>query len=100
MFAGSLASRWFRGIALAEGVSLVTLFAVAMPLKYAFGRPEAVAVVGWIHGILFLAYVVALLAAARAEGWRPTTVLAGFVASLVPFGPFAFHWWLDRRVPA
>jgi len=92
--------RWFRAIAVAEGLSLVTLFGVAMPLKYALGRPEAVAWVGWIHGVLFLVYVIALLSAGRVAGWRLPTLAAGFAASLVPFGPFAFHWWLDRRVAA
>jgi integral membrane protein len=89
--------RWFRAIATAEALSLLALFGVAMPLKYAFGRPEAVAWVGWIHGILFLVYLVALLSAARVGGWRLPVVLAGLAASLVPFGPFVLHAWLDRR---
>ena len=47
----------FRMTGLAEGVSFLTLLCVAMPLKYFMGIPEAVRVVGLIHGILFLLYV-------------------------------------------
>ena len=40
-----------------EGVSLLLLLlGVAMPLKYAFGLPLAVKIVGMAHGVLFLAY--------------------------------------------
>ena len=40
-----------------EGVSTLLLFGVAMPLKYAADMPEAVTIVGMVHGILFMALV-------------------------------------------
>ena len=49
--------RVFRIIALAEGISFLTLLFVAMPMKYFMGMPEVVRVVGSIHGGLFLLYV-------------------------------------------
>ena len=54
--------RVFRMIALAEGISFLTLLFIAMPMKYFMGMPEVVRVVGSIHGVLFLLYV-GLLAA-------------------------------------
>lgn len=81
----------FRWIGRAEGVSYLLLLGVGMPLKYAAGRPEAVEWLGWAHGMLFLAYVVALAAAAREQGWGPGRIVMGFVASLLPFGPFVFE---------
>ena len=49
--------RVFRMIALAEGISFLTLLFIAMPMKYFIGMPEVVRVVGSIHGGLFVLYV-------------------------------------------
>lgn len=71
-----------------EGASFLLLLGVAMPLKYLAGRPEAVRVIGMAHGILFVAYVLAVLLAAAEKGWRPRTVVLLLIASVLPFGPF------------
>ena len=49
---------WFRRIAFAEGVSFLVLLGIAMPLKYFANMPKAVSVVGMIHGILFVAFMI------------------------------------------
>lgn len=81
----------FLWIARFEGLSLLVMFLVAMPLKYLAGHPEAVLVVGWVHGLLFIAYVGALLLAARDQGWSLGWVAVGFVASLLPAGTFVYE---------
>ena len=48
--------RTLRILGNVEGVSYLLLLGVAMPLKYAFGLPLAVKIVGMAHGVLFLAY--------------------------------------------
>ena len=45
-----------RAVGLAEGVSFLLLLGVAMPLKYAAGYPQAVRIVGWVHGLFFMGY--------------------------------------------
>ena len=55
----------FRIIALAEGISFLVLLGIAMPLKYAAGNPEPVRIVGWIHGGLFVLYLIAVVRAAH-----------------------------------
>lgn len=87
---------WFRWISRAEALSLLLLFGFAMPLKYVFGDPTAVEWVGLIHGILFLVYVVALGGAAYLASWPWMHVAMGFVASMIPFGPFVFERYVDR----
>lgn len=87
----------FRAVAFLEGLSLLLLFFVAMPLKYALGLPQAVSVVGMAHGLLFLAYLVALSLAAAEAGWGLGRVALAFVASLVPFGTFWFDAQLRRE---
>src|SRR5688572_9414430 len=83
-----------RKTAWAEGISFLLLLGVAMPLKYAAGRPGAVKVFGWIHGALFVLLCAVLAAEARRRRWPWTRSLAVFVAALLPFGPFLF----DRRI--
>lgn len=77
-----------RMIGWAEGLSFLLLLAVAMPLKYLAGKPLAVRVVGMIHGVLFLAYVVALLNVHFRARWPLGRTALFFGASLLPFGPF------------
>jgi integral membrane protein len=77
-----------RAVGLLEGVSFLLLLGVAMPLKYVAGYPLAVRVVGWIHGILFIAYCYALFEAATERGWPWKKSAKFLVAALLPFGPF------------
>ena len=46
-----------RSIGTWEGISYLLLLFVAMPLKYIWGHPEAVRVVGMAHGILWMAFI-------------------------------------------
>jgi integral membrane protein len=48
----------FRWVAIAEGVSFLVLLGIAMPLKYFAGMPEAVKIIGMLHGILFVSFIV------------------------------------------
>lgn len=88
--------RWFLALGRAEALSFLVLVCVAMPLKYVLGRPEAVAWVGWLHGILFMIYVIAVGSIARVDGWPWSRVVLGLIAAFVPFGPLAFEWQLAR----
>jgi len=45
-----------RRMALFEGITLLVLILVAVPLKYAAHWPLGVRIVGPIHGLAFLAY--------------------------------------------
>lgn len=85
---------WLRILALIEGVSFLLLLGVAMPLKYAAGIPEAVKIVGWMHGILFVALCYMLFKVTVEERWPITRSAMVFIAALLPFGPFV----IDRRL--
>ena len=43
-----------RVISIVEGISFIVLLLIAMPMKYIWGMPNAVTVVGMVHGVLFL----------------------------------------------
>ena len=61
--------KYLRLTGITEGISFLILLVIAMPLKYYFGWPFAVKVVGWLHGILFIAYISAVLLAIKAMKW-------------------------------
>lgn len=83
-----------RLVAFLEGVSLLVLLLIAMPLKYLAGQPWAVKQVGMAHGVLFLLYVLLLVQQSVEREWPWRKALLGFVASLVPLGTF----WADRKL--
>jgi integral membrane protein len=84
----------FRYTALAEAVSYLVLLGIAMPLKYFCGQPQAVKLVGALHGLLFVLFCLTLLLAMRAGRWSLGRGAMLFIASLVPLIPF----WLDGEV--
>ncbi|HLT08461.1 MAG TPA: DUF3817 domain-containing protein [Cyclobacteriaceae bacterium] len=84
----------FRIISLVEGISMIVLLFIAMPLKYGFDMPLMVKYVGWIHGILFMLYILVLIPTSRTLKWSFLKTLIGLAASVLPFGPFLF----DRKL--
>jgi integral membrane protein len=84
-----------------EGVSYLLLLGIAMPLKYYAGIPEAVKLVGWLHGALFVAFCLSLMQVWTEHGWPWSRCAMVFIASLVPFGPFLidgrFAAWIDEN---
>lgn len=83
-----------------EGVSFLTLMGIAMPLKYLAHMPAAVKYVGWVHGLLFVLYVLALGQATAARMWSPLKAVLLFVAAIVPFGTFVADRWLKTQQEA
>jgi integral membrane protein len=84
----------FRTIAICEGISFLVLLFIAMPLKYFAGMPQWVLVVGWIHGMLFISYMICGLDVKRKYSWDNKKTMTAVAASLIPFGPFI----LDRKI--
>jgi integral membrane protein len=84
----------FRLIALLEGISFIILLFIAMPLKYLAGMPLAVKYIGWVHGALFVFYVILLVQVWIEYNWKFIKVLGAFIASLLPFGTF----YLDKKL--
>jgi integral membrane protein len=86
--------RSLRKIGHFEAVSFLLLCGIAMPLKYIWKMPMAVKVFGWIHGILFIAFCIALARAIKPGRLPLSQALMAFVAALLPFGP----WLIDSRL--
>ena len=78
----------FRYTAIIEGISYIVLLFIAMPLKYAYGYPLAVKMVGMAHGVLFILFLFLLLSAAQKYRFSLLFTSVLFLASLLPFGTF------------
>lgn len=87
---------FLRKTALIEAVSFLVLLGIAMPLKYLAGMPMAVKLVGWVHGVLFITFCVALGRTMLRAKWPMSRGAMIFVAALLPFGPFV----VDRKMLA
>jgi len=88
---------FFRTIGYAEGISLLILLGIAMPLKYLAGNPLAVKYTGWAHGLLFVAYLALALWVKEQENWPFKYLIYAFLAAFFPFGTFLFDKWLKKH---
>lgn len=88
--------RFFRTVALIEGITTLALFLVAMPVKYWLGNPALVPPVGMTHGVAFLAYLAVMVVALWGSGAGPLGWLRTFAAAFVPFGTFLNDPYLKR----
>lgn len=77
-----------RIIAFAEGMSFLILLFIAMPLKYIWQQPVAVSLVGSLHGLLFVLYVLLLVMCSIEYRWKWFKTGLLFLASIIPFGTF------------
>ncbi|MBK7444375.1 MAG: DUF3817 domain-containing protein [Bacteroidetes bacterium] len=84
----------FRKVAIFEGISFLLLLFIAMPLKYGANIPQAVDIMGWIHGMLFISYMFTGLNVKIAHDWSFKKTALAVVASIIPFGPFI----LDKKI--
>ena len=83
-----------RVIAFAEGVSLLMILFISMPLKYLFDMPQANMIIGMLHGLLFMLYVLAVIQAKISFDWSWKNTLLALIASVIPFGTF----WADKKL--
>ncbi|HSS32019.1 MAG TPA: DUF3817 domain-containing protein [Solirubrobacterales bacterium] len=90
-----------RWIALAEATSFIALL-VAAVIKRTGGSETGVQILGPIHGLLFIAYVVNVFAIRTDLGWDGKTTFWVLVGAVIPFGGYVVDWWMlrQRRLPA
>lgn len=87
----------FRVVATAESMSWAGLL-VGMYFKRVAETTElGVVIFAPIHGVIVLAYLVAVFYGRRAFGWDGRTALLAAFASVPPFGTIYFEIWADRR---
>lgn len=84
-----------RIVGFLEGVSLLLLVFIAVPMKYLGNDPSGSALLGPVHGVLFLLFVFNTLSLGVEQGWRFwDTTWKVLLACIVPFGTF----YIDRKI--
>lgn len=80
-----------------EALTLLALFCVAMPLKYWTNVPQAVSLIGPIHGLAFMVFSWFVI-----RSWAEGLIdhmgaLRLFFGAFIPFGGFVNERWLRRQ---
>lgn len=88
--------RFLRVMGIADGVSLLVLLLIAMPLKYFAGLPMAVTIVGSIHGAIFVTYVISIAIVQLRIRWNIGYSLIAGIVAFIPFGNFIFDKHIKR----
>ncbi len=89
----------FRILAFLEGVSLIALIFIGVPLKYMSGNPALVKSIGPVHGLLFVLYVAFAFSLAAEHQWKFTqTTWKVLLASFIPFGTFYIDHTILKKI--
>jgi integral membrane protein len=87
---------FYRVLGYVVGVGLIVLVFVGVPLKYLADSPGVVAVVGPMHGFLYMVYLVAAVNLAFRARWSPVKTALVMLAGTIPFLSFV----AERKVTA
>ena len=85
--------------ALIEGISLLTLVCIAVPMKHLLSMPAAVSLVGPAHGLAFVFYLWTVANTAVAEDWSKGQIALAVATALLPFGAFVNARFQLRKKP-
>jgi integral membrane protein len=83
-----------RIIGFLEGISLLVLLFIAVPIKYIGHDPSIVKAIGPIHGALFLLFIVNTISVGIEQKWQLKTTGKVLLACIIPFGTF----YVDRKI--
>jgi integral membrane protein len=94
----------FQVMAYVVGVFLLVLAFVAMPLKYFADQPAMVAIVGPLHGFLYMVYLVVAFDLAVRAKWQFSRTVLVLLAGTVPVMSFVAERkvtsWVRDPAPA
>ena len=85
--------KYFKIVAILEGISYLVLLGIGTPLKHFTGNDIIVRTTGMPHGILFVLYVILALLFIKPQKWSIKDTAIILLASLIPFGTF----YVDRK---
>lgn len=83
----------FRLVSLSEGISYLLILSVTL----GFISRDYVSLLGMVHGVLFMAYMMLSLNVSNKQNWSVVVWLLVFVASLVPFAFIAVEFFLRKE---
>ena len=73
-------------ISIIEGISLIILLFIAVPIKYILGYKVATIIMGSIHGTLWLIFLYVLNEARVKNNFDKKLIIKLIIYSVIPFG--------------
>jgi integral membrane protein len=89
----------FRITAYVEATTFLLLLASSV-VKRGFDGPDLVTIMGPVHGIAFLIYLILVLVIREGQGWRFWRTVGVILLAAVPFGGFWAGSHLRTEDPA
>lgn len=86
--------RHFRWASIAEGITCILLYLIAMPIKYQWGIWQQMIPIGTLHGIMFTWYLILLYYVIKPLKWDAEESVFALIAAFFPFGTFWVDWKL------
>lgn len=90
----------FRIVALTEATTFLALLLLGTAVDQIFGERLGVTILGPVHGVLFVTYVLIALGIREREGWTSRQTLGILAGAVLPFGGYVVDRWLLRREAA
>ena len=87
-----------RLIGYIEGISLLILIGIAVPLKYFGHNPQLTKILGPVHGGLFLLFIFNTISVAVEYRWKPAVIFKLILACIIPFGTFYIDYKILRFI--
>lgn len=88
-----------RVLGFLEGLSLLFLLFVAVPMKYFGDNPSLTKLIGPVHGAIFVWFLLSTLSLGVEQQWKfKTTTWKIIVACFIPFGTFYIDYLIFRNV--
>lgn len=91
--------RALRVVAFVEAVTFLVLLAASVNHRV-FDGADLAPVLGPVHGVAFLTYLVLVLKCREGQGWSGWLTLGLLGAAVVPFGPFLVARHFEEPAPA
>ncbi len=88
----------YRAMAYIVGIGLIVLVFVGVPLQYGAGEPAVVKIVGPVHGMLYIVYLLTALDLARRARFSIPQMMAMVGAGFVPFLAFIVERRITSRI--
>jgi integral membrane protein len=77
-----------------EGLSYLAILSVTL----GFVSRDFVSLLGMLHGVLFMIYLLLALVVSNKQQWSIITFLSLFIASVVPFAFIAVEYLISRKL--
>lgn len=86
----------FRSFAILEAFTWAGLL-ISMLIKYPLaGSPIGVSIFGWLHGLVWVLFVIIAITAGIWFRWAWWITLIGVLVSILPFATIPFDIWMER----